>query len=503
MELALVVVVDLIAIIGLLSLAYSKGGLERALPFATFLIVLVPIESLVPMGFFTLTTHRLVIGVLFLLYLIRGNGPGQTEFKSNLPLKGLIFLHVVWCLVATTNSIVPEMSVKKLISVVLEYYLLYFIFYKTITKTETVQKILIGISLAIGVCSLLGTFEAYQGWNVLDYFPSVGHHFDVGTGGDRQDRVHATYDHAILFGAALATAITISLYLMSVVRRQSHTVLLWVGLMLMFLNIYKTSSRGPWIDAIIGCALLMVFGQGRTRKALLCIMALSLAVLIIRPGVWNTIASLYQNTAGPADNATASSYRYRYALQDAAVKRLLEAPIARTLEGYGPESFYDVHLEGTLDGKPHVFLSCDNAWVELLIETGFVGLAIIITILIIPMFTSLRQCWKLSKPASGVSLLLFINFVMCYIQMYSVGMYSWGQNGYVLWILIALTFAHQKLQARLDTTDGEGSGASSGAKQTGTPSRIESAWWETVGESCALGQCGSLLANRGALLVWR
>jgi hypothetical protein len=245
----------------------------------------------------------------------------------------------------------------------------------------------------------------------------------------------------------------------------------------------------------------MIFGQGRTRKALLCIMVLSLAVVILRPGIRNTIVGIYESTFG--SDATGSSYRYRYALQDAAVKRLTGPTSGRTAWGYGPESFYDVHLEGMLDGKPHEFQSCDNAWVELLVETGFVGLAVIVTLLMMPLFASLRQCWTLPKEARSLSILLFINFVMCYFQMYSVGMYSWGQNGYMLWILIALTFAHQKLHARLDKTDGEGSEASSDARRTECPSRMESEWWETVGESCRLGQCGTLLTNRGSLIVWR
>ena len=46
MAISIVIILDLIAIIGLIVLAQSKGGLERALPFATFLIVLIPIESL-------------------------------------------------------------------------------------------------------------------------------------------------------------------------------------------------------------------------------------------------------------------------------------------------------------------------------------------------------------------------------------------------------------------------------------------------------------------------
>jgi hypothetical protein len=31
--------------------------------------------------------------------------------------------------------------------------------------------------------------------------------------------------------------------------------------------------------------------------------------------------------------------------------------------------------------------------------------------------------------------------------MYSVGMYSWGQNGYILWILIAITFVYPLCRA--------------------------------------------------------
>src|SRR5258707_13592332 len=103
---ALVIIIDLIAIIGLIALAHSKGGLERALPFATFLMVLIPIESLLPFGFFTLTTHRIVVVMLALLYATRSGSSAVPERNLSLPLKGLIFAHVVWGLVAVTSSIV-------------------------------------------------------------------------------------------------------------------------------------------------------------------------------------------------------------------------------------------------------------------------------------------------------------------------------------------------------------------------------------------------------------
>src|SRR5579883_2716726 len=161
----LVGIIDLATIIGLIALANSGGGVERALPFATFLMTLIPIESLLPLGFFTLTTHRVIVGTLMVLYLIQPSR--KPSNKMPLPLKGLIFLHIVWSVISTANSIVPEMSIKKLLSVVLEYYLLYFIFWKSISKVQTIHKLLMAIVLAMIACCVWGTFEAYLGCDIL------------------------------------------------------------------------------------------------------------------------------------------------------------------------------------------------------------------------------------------------------------------------------------------------------------------------------------------------
>jgi O-antigen ligase len=450
MDLALVAVIDLIAIIGLVILAQGKQGLERALPFAAFLIVLVPIESLIPLGFFTLTTHRIVVGTLVLLYFLRGRSANQG--KIAMPLKTIIIVHVFWCLISTANSIVPEMSIKKLLSVVLEYYTLYFIYWKTISNGETIHKILKAMVVGIAVCCVWGTIEAYQGGDILDFFPSVGHHWGATAEQDREIRIHSTYDHPILYGAALAMGITLVLYLLAIAKSQSERMFLWIALLLMFLNIYKTSSRGPWLDTILGCSLLLWFGSKRTRKHILYVVGLSMAVLIIRPGVWSTIGGIYDNTF--SNNSTGSSYSYRYALQDAAVQRLREDSITRAIWGYGPEAFFDIHLEGMLLGKPHTFLSCDNAWVEFLLETGYIGLVIVLTLLFKPMWVAWKQYRRLQRPAKYLSLLLFVNFAMMYAQMYSVGLYSWGQNGYTLWILIAMTAAYSTCAKSLPGTHG-------------------------------------------------
>jgi hypothetical protein len=436
----LTILIDLIAIIGLIGIAQSKG-LEAALPFASFLLVLVPIEAIIPLGVFNLTTQRLIVVILLLLYFSSGRSRGLTGDASATPLKFLMLMHIAWCFVSTANSIVPVMSIKKALSVVFEYYTLYFIYWRTVSKVQTIHKILTAIVLAIIVCSVFGAVEAYSGWNVLQLLPKVLHHWSTEEA-DREVRVQSTFDHAILFGAALAMAITLALYLLTVVRKAWQKVFLWGGLMLMFLNIYKTSSRGPWLDVILGCLLLLFFAAKQTRKSILMIGVLSLLVMIIRPGIWGTIDGIWANTFN-MNTDTGASYEYRYALPRAATGALLKSP-GRTLWGYGLESFYDLGIEGEFLGKPHVFLSCDNAWVELMVETGFVGLLIIALLLLKPAWIAWREYWKLPASDRQLSLILLVNMLIFYFQMYSVGMYSWGQNGYMLWVLIALTLAHGK-----------------------------------------------------------
>jgi O-Antigen ligase len=434
----LVIIIDLIVICGICRIALVSG-LEAALPFASFMMVAVPIESSIPLGLFELTTQRLIIALLLLLYAA-GKQVTQRQVNLPMPLKLLFLLHVSWCVLSTANSVVPLMSIKKAVSVILEYYTLYFIYWKVISSTETIRKILFAIVLAMIVCSVFGAFEAYGAPNVLRYFPKVGHHFDMLEYADREVRVQVTFDHPILYGAALATAIITTLYLVTVVEKRWQRIVLWVGLMLMFLNIYKTSSRGPWLDAILGCTLLLLLSGGKIRRNILVILALSIASMIVRPGIWGTVKGIYDNSFD-MNTTTGTSYQYRYALQHAVTNKLLQSP-TRAIWGYGLESFYDLRIVDDFLGKPHLFESCDSSWAELMIETGFVGLGILILILGKPLWRSFRDYWTMWGPDRYLSLMLFVNLVVFYFQMYSVGMYSWGQNGYMLWMLIAITFAY-------------------------------------------------------------
>ena len=415
-------------------------GLESALPTAAFMLVLLPIECKLSLGFADLTVHRLIVIVLWVIYLTRGK---QKSGKSSLPMKGLILAHISWCLVSTAFAIDPTASFKKLLSIGFEYNLLYFIYFKVISQKETIYKILRAMVLALVVCCIFGFFETYWGWSVLSLFPTVIHRFDgdVDVGGEL--RITSTFDHAILYGAALAMACVIALHLLTLVRRPGQKTMLWIAICLMIFNLYKTGSRGPWLDMIFGGVLLCLIGGKGPRKSLAAIAVLACAVMIIRPGVKDTIVGLYDNTMD-TDNAKGASYEYRYALQGAAYKAVTRS-FERSILGYGLESFYDAGVEGPFLGEEHHrFRSADDSWVEMMIETGFVGLFLIVTILLKPFFFSLKEFRRLRPPDRYLCSTLLILMFIFYFQMYSVGMYGWGQNGYMLWMLIAIAYAFPK-----------------------------------------------------------
>jgi O-antigen ligase len=140
-----------------------------------------------------------------------------------------------------------------------------------------------------------------------------------------------------------------------------------------------------------------------------------------------------------------ASYEYRYALKDAAIAAL-SRDLSRATWGFGLESFYSLQLKGNFGGKEHVFLSCDSVWIGILLETGYVGLLFFVMMLATPAIAAFRDYRKLPRPDRYLSLLLLTNLVMYYFMMTSVAMYSWGQPGFMLWVIIAASLAYGRLK---------------------------------------------------------
>lgn len=446
-----ILAIDLI-VVGVLVAMSLNRGCERALPFFAFVLVFCPKESQIPIpGLFLLNTWRVAIATFTILYFaLRKSSNGARPLLARTPLKLLIALHVLWCVVSTANSVFPVQSIKQALTQAIEYYLMYYVLTHTITSARTIHKILAAMVIAVGVAALIGVFEAYTTWRITQWFPVAQHDFNFApTMEGRGDRIISTFSNFSLFGAAIAFAIVDVFYLLQLAKRGLHRVLLWTALVIMFWCIYKTVTRGPWLALIIGIALLVAHCPARTRKRILFIAAFCVAVFVIRPGVWQTVKDLYVNTLSTdPNNVYASSYEYRWALWHVGADALSKEP-ARTFYGYGMGTFYDLHLVAPFNTNPaYPFESCDEAWVLQMVETGYVGLALIASLLVLPALLTLRNLRRIPKPHRFLCWVLFINLVQYYFMMTNVEIYGWAQTGYMLWMWISILMVYPPLVQR-------------------------------------------------------
>jgi len=443
----LIIGIDAI-VVGVIVLIALTKGVERALPFCAFVLVLAPLDSkIVVAEFCDLTTQRVATITLAAVYLAFGAGKADERDKERTPLMYLILLNLGWSLISTTNSIVFMTSLKATLSAVLDIYLLYYIFVKSVSTTESVHRILRAFVAALVICCVFGWIEAYYDWRVMNLFPTIVHRFTPGQGGLMLDegRVKSTFPHAILFGNALALGIPIAFYLLTVAKSAGQRIWLWTCVLLMFWNMYKTSSRGPWLALVLSAILLLLFSQGNVRKYLVVVTLLTVSVLVIRPGVWDTLKNTYLETMDP-DDPRGQSYQYRYDLMHVASERLARDG-KRAIWGFGPESFYYAGFEGvdSETGHTYKFESCDSAFVETMVDTGYIGLLLLIALLLKPMLVSLRGFSGLPRPPNLLCLVLLVNQVAFAFMMMSVGNWGWGQQTFMIWIIFALAMTYPRL----------------------------------------------------------
>jgi hypothetical protein len=442
-------VVFLIDVVVVVSLVIAgRKRLEGALPLLCFYLVLMPIESrfVIP-GVFDLGTDRVAILTLLVLFFFRRT----PENRTPIPMKRLMYLHIVWAVGSTLYSISVATSIKQLIGQVIEYYLLYYILLRLISDVRTVNKILYAMTAAVAVACIFGVIEAYTYWSVLTIFPSNLWIMYAGPGPlyvewGRGLRIRSVFPHPILLGDAIAMAIPIVFYLISQTQSRVRKWVLWLSLFCMFWAIYKTSSRGPWIAVAISFILFFILVRNRARKYLVVICVLAGIVLGARPGVLSTISNLYQSTQD-SNSPVGSSYQYRDVLLHA-ITSAVARDTARMFLGYGLGTFREKGLEITFLRETRKWYTCDNNWALFLYETGYGGLFIAMLLLFYPLVMTFRYYWRLPRPQKYLSAVFFICLCEFYFLLLSVAGYNWGQQGFMAWIVISLSVAYPRIVLR-------------------------------------------------------
>lgn len=448
----LVVSIDIL-VVGILLWLGLRNGIARALPAGAFFLMLFPEESkiLIP-GLFDVTTQRIVVVVL--LALAASSKKSFRAARTALPLRWHIFLLAIWWAVSTAHSVEFTVSFKALISEMLDYVAVYYLFAKYVRDMKTAVAVLFAIVASITFSSLLALPEAYAQWTVTSLYPSADHYFAIS--GDlyvdlaRGVRVESTFGHPILFGSALAMTIPIAFYLLNSAQRAGTKAFLWGSIFIHFWSLYKTGSRGPWMALALSLIILFVFSNRGTRLKLAAVILMAGFVLGVRPGVWETLLEDYSATLD-SDSYQGGSYQYRYALYKLALHQLGRGGL-RALWGYGPESFYYLNLTDEIDGQDMAFSSCDSSFAALLIETGYVGFLIVVLLLYSALIRTARAYWRLPRATGQILIPLIAALCAFTFMMTNVAIFRWGQQAVMFWIVMALALTSPNLIVKQNAT---------------------------------------------------
>ena len=450
----MLVVLSLMVLSAVAMLSAGTRGTAKALPLFTFLVLLMPIRAAINLGgLFDLNMQRLFVLLLVVIYL-KDREPlkdeeGQDLRWFDIPFVKLMLVNFAAMSVSTIFSVNWVVSLKTLLLHATEFYLTYVIFCETIATTEDVESVFNAIYAATVVLALFAVVEAYANWNPVDYLPNEGGRF-FREGGfdidiDRGFRLKSVFPVSHLLGAAMVLGMTFTCHILS--RKDDpgwKAALAWVFLLVMGLCLYKTSTRGPWLAIVLSFAFLLVVSSPRTKGTVAIFGLLTGLLLLFRRGIYLSIERIVISSFD-TNTSIGSSYEYRYALVDLA-RDALSRDHLRTLFGYGPETFYYLHLKREFLGMEYTFLSCDSSWVLSAIETGLSGVSILALLLGGIFLYQLYNIRNLSGKLRDMMVCIAAFNLSFLFLMTNVAIYGWVQFGHIYWILAALSVAIVRIQ---------------------------------------------------------
>lgn len=413
----------------LFNLNYRKG-----LSSAVFLLVLMPRELYIEIGgdLPTLTGFRaIMLVVIFCSFYNR-----KLEIKlPKLLIINILILIFVAKIISLIFSFNFSLSLNGLLIFLIERFLFFVILIKSIADRETMNSIFNSMFLAIIVIAIVGLIEKYTQFNIVDYITP----YDSPRLEPRMAReVYSTLPHPILFGTALAMGWPICL---SMIDRQSNLVkknILWLCLLIMVAGIYFSNSRGPWLGFILATLVLFVFNYPYMKIRAIPILYLTILILILRPGVYNTISGLSSSTFDE-NSLEGGSFLYRFELFKVAYYEIIKFP-ERLAFGYGDEAAQSMNIRGTISygsGAEVNFWSWDSELAVILLQGGFIGFILHLILYFSILFYLIRGFELLEDRDKNLLIALIASTSVLIFMMTNVAIFA-PQLRFIMWTNVAI-----------------------------------------------------------------
>jgi len=407
---------------------YNKG-----LALTVFFLILLPNELCVELGadLPTITAFRAIILVVTFYSLYKGK---LKEKCPKMPILNILIVIFFSKLASLIFAFKFAVSLNGIIVFAIETLLLFVILTKAVNDRQTIISIMYGACSAIFLIAILGLIERYTKFNPVDYIvPSNDPRFDP----DKINSIYSTLAHPIHFGTALAMGWPICLYILDKQDNPLRKNLFFICTFLIYGGLYFSGSRGPWLGFCVALILLIVFKFPRIKQKTLFIVYLVILILMMRPGIYETISGLWTATFD-VERIEGSSFYYRFELLKVAFREVIKFP-ERLAFGYGDGSAQVMDLRGMLSygsGREVNFWSWDNHFAVMLLHEGLIGL-ILHLILYFLIFYYLIKGIKLIPQERSLMIALIASNAVLIFMMTNVALFS-PQLGFIFWTNTAI-----------------------------------------------------------------
>jgi hypothetical protein len=386
-----------------------------------------------PAGLPQLTIHRILIVVAF-IFLIKNRSPDRRRWP--IPNIRLVLLFGLSQLVSLCIATQFVPGLKGVFSYAIEVVLFYVLITEYVQTESDIVRLLSSICYGLFAVAVVATIDKYLKIDLVEIFLPF-------RSSEWKEGITATYPHRILLGYAMVMGLPLSLALSTHIKEITQRRVMNGIAILLIGATYFSMSRGAWIGLGVGVVGLVLVGGRSMQKKLIIIAALAAALLILRPGVKETIRDSYLETVDE-DTVKGGSYEYRWQLWGVAWKEI-QVSTERLLFGFGPVSTESMDLTDYFRGREGYsssmtilgYTSWDNNYASDLIELGVVGLTFE-AILHFSIVWILINNWRKSDPKNRVLQgAIMIACLIFMLAMTNVFIFS-PQLKYLFWTLVAV-----------------------------------------------------------------
>jgi O-antigen ligase len=248
-------------------------------------------------------------------------------------------------------------------------------------------------------------------------------------------RLKGTFAHSNILAMYLVFVITFCFYILrsrpialSLLQRSW----MWIYILIAVGVLIITETRSAWIAFALFFAM---YGFFKERK-ILFLGAIALTILLGLPAVQERLADLKEGT-GVRTNEKLNSMSWRFKMWEAATPLMLKKP----LTGYGLGSFQAMSRDFFDKANQDSGSPAHNVYVELLFETGIMGLITFLVLLFSILKTFFMRMTKSKGPPSMESAVFFSYLIaFMFISFSDNTLYYLSANWY-MWFAFGLMFA--------------------------------------------------------------